>query len=318
MKIEIDDISKAGHLFYHTPVLITSMSRDGKPNVCTNSWNTRIGYQRPIVTVAVYNGMEEGKRRTYTNELLRENGDFVINVPNISLLKAVHFCGRHSGRAMNKFDAAGLTPLQAKKIRGVLIKECVANIECKGIGMFDIPLADHTVFVGDVVALHVDDEYYDEKTGYLDFSKSNLLIEGSSYSYLKVGDEIALQELPRGVHVYFKEKYKKYDVELPYEKSNMQNNKIVVKFYSDVRGTVGLSSIVMEIEENTSISSLIKLLCQKFPDTFAKIIHEPNTNKLNGSITIFINSIPISMLKGENSPIKKNDVVAFFSAVSGG
>jgi len=219
MKIEIEDMSKAGHLFYHVPVLITSMGRDGKPNVCTNSWNTRISYQRPIVIVAVYNGVENGKRRTYTNELLRENGDFVINVPDISLLKAVHFCGRHSGRAINKFEAAGLTPLPARKVRGVLIKECVANIECKGIGMLDIPLADHTIFVGDVVALHVDDEYYDEKTGYLDFPKSNLLIEGSNYSYLKVGDEVALQELPRGVNVYFKEKYKKYDVELPFEKS---------------------------------------------------------------------------------------------------
>jgi len=98
----------------------------------------------------------------------------------------------------------------------------------------------------------------------------------------------------------------------------MQINKIVVKFYSDIRGTVGLSSTVMEIEENTSINSLIKLLCQKFPDTFAKIIHEPNTNKLNSSIMIFINSTPISMFKGENSLITNNDVVAFFSAVSGG
>lgn len=224
MKIEIEDVSMVHHLLLGVPVLVTSMSEDGKPNVCTIAWQTRIGYHRPIVAIAVYNMIENGRRITYTNELLRKNGDFVINIPNMRLLKAVHFCGRHCGRDVNKFEAVGLTPIPAKRVRGVLIKECIANIECKGIGMIDLPPVDHTLFIGEVVAVQVDSDHYNNETGYLDFANSDLLIEGSSYSYLKVGDEIALQELPRGVHVYFKEKYKEYDIELPFEDKTASMN----------------------------------------------------------------------------------------------
>jgi flavin reductase (DIM6/NTAB) family NADH-FMN oxidoreductase RutF len=185
------------------------MDEDGKPNVCTVAWNTRIA--RKIVLIAVW-------QKNYTEKLLRLYGDFVINVPDVKILKAVHFCGRYSGRDVNKFEATGLTPLPAKKVRGVLINECIVNVECKGIGSLNLPLVDHTLFIGEIVAVHVDPEYYNDETGYLEFEKSDLLIEGSDYSYLKVGDEVALQELPRGVTVKFKDKYKHYDIKIPIKK----------------------------------------------------------------------------------------------------
>jgi len=210
MKIEFEDVSIAGHFMIGPIVLVTSMDDEGEPNVFTNAWNTRIGYEKPITSIAVW-------EKNHSNKILRNNGDFVLNIPNIKLTKAVHYCGRHSGRDINKFEATGLTPLPAKKVRGVIIKECIVNIECKGIGMIDIPLIDHTLFLGEIVMTHVDRECYNEETGYLEFDKSDLLIEGSSYSYLKVGDEIALQELPRGVNVYFKDEYGQYDVKLPFE-----------------------------------------------------------------------------------------------------
>ena len=212
MKIEFKDASVAHHLMLGIIVLVTSMDKEGKPNVFTNAWNTRIGHKKPAVAIAVW-------EKNYSNELLRNNGDFVLNIPNINLLKPVHYCGRHSGRDVDKFEATGLTLLPAKMVRGFIIKECVVNIECKGIGMIDLPLIDHTLFLGEIVMSYVDRDYYNEKTGYLEFEKSDLLIEGSSYSYLKVGDEIALQELPRGVNVYFNEKYKQYDIKLPLDET---------------------------------------------------------------------------------------------------
>ena len=101
-------------------------------------------------------------------------------------MKAVHYCGRHSGRDVDKFEATGLTPLPAKKINSVLIKECIVNIECKGIGMIDLPFIDHTLFLGEVVMAHADSDYYNKKTGYLEFEKSNLL-SASRFSMYAAG-----------------------------------------------------------------------------------------------------------------------------------
>jgi len=95
-------------------------------------------------------------------------------------------------------------------------------------------------------------------------------------------------------------------------------SEVLVKFYSDVRGVVGLSSVPIKMNDGEIVKNLIDELCHKFPDSFSKIIYEPNTNKLNSSILIFVNKIPIAMLEGENTILENGDEITFFAAVSGG
>lgn len=95
-------------------------------------------------------------------------------------------------------------------------------------------------------------------------------------------------------------------------------SEVLVKFYSDIKGVVGIGSISIKIKEGEVIKNLINRLCQQFPNSFSKVIYEPNTNKLNSSILILKNKMPIVLLEGENTLIEKGDEITFFAAVSGG
>lgn len=95
-------------------------------------------------------------------------------------------------------------------------------------------------------------------------------------------------------------------------------SKVFIKFYSDIRGIVGTDSVTMKIEEDEMITNLISRLCKKFPDSFSKVIYEPKTSKLNSSLIILKNHMPITLLEGENTKILDGDEITFFAAVSGG
>ena len=85
---------------------------------------------------------------------------FAINIPNVDLISAVHFCGMKSGNEGDKFAAAKLTPIEALEIEAPLVGECVAHIEC---GMHDrITFGDHDLFVGRVLTVVADDQAFNK------------------------------------------------------------------------------------------------------------------------------------------------------------
>jgi flavin reductase (DIM6/NTAB) family NADH-FMN oxidoreductase RutF len=86
----------------------------------------------------------------YTYALLRAEGEFVVNVPDASLIAAVKFCGSHSGEQGYKFRAAGLTPMPSSQVQAVGIAECGAQIECRVIRRIEFEHRDW--FIGEVVA----------------------------------------------------------------------------------------------------------------------------------------------------------------------
>lgn len=93
---------------------------------------------------------------------------------------------------------------------------------------------------------------------------------------------------------------------------------VVVKFYSDIRGVVDTDSMMMKIEGCETVGDLIVRLCRRFPDSFSRIIYEPNTKKVNSSVSIFLNRVNIAFLDDVNTGLKDGDEVLFFAAVSGG
>jgi flavin reductase (DIM6/NTAB) family NADH-FMN oxidoreductase RutF len=140
---------------YPTPVvLVTSVDGDGKPNIVTLAWTGVLCSKPPKIGISV-------APQRYSHDLIRKSGEFVVNVPTTDILKQVDYCGRTSGRKVEKFKEAKLIPEKAKKVQPPLIKECPINMECV-VNNF-VELGSHDLFVGEIVCVDVDESL--SKTG---------------------------------------------------------------------------------------------------------------------------------------------------------
>jgi flavin reductase (DIM6/NTAB) family NADH-FMN oxidoreductase RutF len=99
----------------------------------------------------------------YSYKIIKDNGEFVINLTTKSLAYAADWCGVKSGKDHKKFTEMGLTPVPASKIRTPLIKESPVNIEC--IVKEIKELGSHHMFISEVVAVNADEKYIDKNTG---------------------------------------------------------------------------------------------------------------------------------------------------------
>jgi flavin reductase (DIM6/NTAB) family NADH-FMN oxidoreductase RutF len=86
----------------------------------------------------------------FTYGLLSKEGEFVVNVPDASLIEAVKTCGSRSGKAGDKFEAAGLTRMASSRVQAVGIAQCGAQIECRVERRIGFERRDW--FIGEVVA----------------------------------------------------------------------------------------------------------------------------------------------------------------------
>ncbi len=135
---------------YPTPVgLITSVDAAGRPNIIALGEVFNLSIVQPVwVGIAV-------RAATYSHDLIKARGEFVVNLPTADLLDAVLGCGSCSGRdGIDKFQRFGLTPRPAVRVTPPLIEECPVNLECQLVAMH--PVGDHDLFIGNVVTQHVD------------------------------------------------------------------------------------------------------------------------------------------------------------------
>lgn len=140
---------------YPTPAaLITSVAPDGTPNIITLGEVYNLSLSRPTVV-----GIGIHKAR-YSHTLISQTREYVVNLPTTGLVEQVDRCGTISGRDVDKFAAVGLTPLPASRVRPPLVAECPINVEC--VLRDVIEMGDHDTFVGEVVAVHADQELLDE------------------------------------------------------------------------------------------------------------------------------------------------------------
>jgi len=147
--------------------LITAADPDKRTdNIITLAWTTAISFNPPIFGVSI------GLTR-YTHDLIKKAGEFAVNIPTTEILDKVLYCGRNSGRKVNKFENTGLTPIPAIKIKTSLIQECVANFECKVLDTQKY--GDHSFFVGKVVAAICEEGKYLKKEKRLKIEELNLV-----------------------------------------------------------------------------------------------------------------------------------------------
>jgi flavin reductase (DIM6/NTAB) family NADH-FMN oxidoreductase RutF len=158
---------KLSRPLYPTPVcLVTSISPEGKPNIITLA-----EVYMPCIRDPLTMGLSINPTR-YSNYLIRTMKEFVVNIPTADMVKVVDYCGVVSGRNVDKFKAAGLTPEPATYVKPPLIGECPVNIECRLKQV--TPIGYHDFFMGEGLAVHVDESILEDNK--IDMTKAKPLL----------------------------------------------------------------------------------------------------------------------------------------------
>ena len=163
----------AGTLLAPVPPALISSGTLENPNVMTAAW-TGIVCSDPAMT---YVSLRPSR---YSHEIISKSGEFVINVPNLPLAKAVDFCGVKSGRNTDKFQACGITAAPSSKIKAPQVKEAPISLECKVRSITHY--GTHDMFLADIVAVNVDDAYINKQGG-LNLEKTGLLAYAHGFYY---------------------------------------------------------------------------------------------------------------------------------------
>lgn len=160
------------------PVLVSCGSMEAA-NLITIGWAGTICTQPSMVSISV-------RPERYSYQLIKDSGEFVINLPTRKLVRAVDWCGVKSGRDYDKFAEMKLTPLPASTVSCPILAESPVNLECQVTQV--IPLGSHDLFLAKVTAVDVDEALLDEK-GKLCLERADLIVY-SHGEYFALGKQL--------------------------------------------------------------------------------------------------------------------------------
>ncbi|MDY3919281.1 MAG: flavin reductase family protein [Candidatus Limivivens sp.] len=159
-------IWKPGNMLYPLPAVMVSCQRPGeKPNIITVAWTGTVCTNPPMAYISV-------RPERYSYGIIRETGEFVINLTTEELARAADYCGVRSGRDTDKFREMHLTPVPASEISAPMIQESPVNLECTVEKVEE--LGSHHMFLARIRAVHVDERFLDEK-GKFELNRTGLL-----------------------------------------------------------------------------------------------------------------------------------------------
>ena len=166
-----------------TPVVLVSCAgaeRPDKPNMITLAWAGTVNSEPPMVSVSV-------RKERYSHGLIASSGEFVVNLADEAMARAVDFCGVRSGRDTDKAAETGLAYRPAAGLDiAPAVQGAPVSMGCRVRQTLE--LGSHDMFVGEVVSVAVREDLLDEKGG-LHLEKAGL-IAYSHGLYQKLGDVI--------------------------------------------------------------------------------------------------------------------------------
>ena len=167
-------IWKPGTFIYPIPAVMVSCGTMEKSNIITVAWTGILNTNPAIVYISV-------RPTRYSYNLIKEQGEFVINLTTKDLVRATDWCGVKTGAKVDKFKEMKLHKEKAIFVQCPLIKESPVSVECKVKEIKE--LGSHHLFVADVLSIDADEKYIDEK-GAFDISKCDLIAyaNGGYYS----------------------------------------------------------------------------------------------------------------------------------------
>lgn len=160
-------IWEPGNMVYPLPaVMVSTADREGNDNIITVAWTGTVCTNPAMLYISV-------RPERYSYHMLRESGEFVVNLTTEKLAKATDWCGVRSGRDFDKWKEMHLTRGKAEKLTyAPIIQESPVNIECKVTEVQE--LGSHHMFLAKVEAVQVDESYMNE-TGKLELNDTQLL-----------------------------------------------------------------------------------------------------------------------------------------------
>ena len=157
---------KPGNMLYPIPAVMVSCKDQNQSNIITVAWAGTICSSPAMVSVSI-------RKERYSYDMIKNSGEFVINLVTKELVKQADYCGVKSGRDVDKFIETKLTPLKGNRVGAPIIGESPVSLEC--IVKDIIPLGTHDMFLGEVVSVAVDKKYMDT-TGKFHLNKSGLIV----------------------------------------------------------------------------------------------------------------------------------------------
>ena len=157
---------KGGNMLYPLPAVMVSCANEaGEKDIVTVAWAGTVCTNPPMLSISL-----RPERHSY--HIIRESGEFVVNLVTSRLQRACDWCGVRSGRDYDKWAECRLTAEPAARLElAPAIAESPVNIECR---MRDVlELGSHHLFLADVIAVQVEEGLLDAR-GKLDLARANL------------------------------------------------------------------------------------------------------------------------------------------------
>lgn len=174
-------IWKPGNMLYPLPAVMVSVGdKQGNKNIVTVAWTGTVCSNPVMAYVSV-------RPERYSHHMIEETGEFVINLTTEDLAWATDYCGVRSGKDVDKWKEAHLTPQKADKLQyAPIIKESPVNLECRVTEVKK--LGSHDMFLAEVVAVQIDEHYMDAN-GKFCLNDTGLMAY-SHGEYLNLGEKI--------------------------------------------------------------------------------------------------------------------------------
>lgn len=171
---------KAGNMLNPVPAVMVSVSdKKGNTNIITVAWAGTICTNPPMLSISV-------RPERYSYNMIKESGEFVVNLTTKELSWACDYCGVTSGRDVDKFKKTGLTAISVPNVSAPAIAESPINIGCKVNEIKE--LGSHTMFIADVVGVTVEDSYMDAN-GKFEINSTGLVMY-SHGEYFALGEKL--------------------------------------------------------------------------------------------------------------------------------
>ena len=164
---------KPGTFIYPIPAVMVSCGTMEKSNIITVAWTGILNTNPAIVYISV-------RPERYSYKMIKEQGEFVINLTNEQLAYSTDWCGVKSGKDVDKFATLKLTKQKANFVKCPMIEESPVSVECKVKEIKEF--GSHHTFIAEVLAINADEKYID-KTGRFDISKCNLIAYNNGHYY---------------------------------------------------------------------------------------------------------------------------------------
>ena len=163
---------KPGTLLYPVPPALVSCGTLQRPNALTVAW-TGIVCSDPAMT---YISLRPSR---FSYGLIRESGEFAINLTHAALTRAADYCGVRSGRDVDKFKQMGLEAEACTQISAPMIAQSPISLECRVEQI--LPLGSHDMFLSRIVAVNVREDLVDDTGLHLERSALVAYAHGQYY-----------------------------------------------------------------------------------------------------------------------------------------